>query len=217
MPAGVGAGELEGEVHMSFSATTFESRVNREARRILGLTSRGAAKVISQGRKPLDRSKKEYAALEGRNLTLSFPQISFINFDFVPFQQRDEFLLESNLSMVNYLIGDVLLDRVQAGKTHGKRTVAGLPSKRTVFRKCVVNRLRRIHLNESHCVGNRQLFADRNEKMNVIGHTSRGDQPTLVFCQNAADVFVQPLADVVADHWSAIFGAEDNVIVQAGE
>jgi len=50
------------------------------------------------------------AALEGRNLLQSIPQVLLINCKLVLDQQRFELIFEADLSMVLFLICDVFVD-----------------------------------------------------------------------------------------------------------
>jgi hypothetical protein len=53
--------------------------------------------------------------------------------------------------------------------------------------------------------------------MNVIRHSADGDQAAFVFTEDATNVSIEAVSDVVADHRSAVLGAEDDMVMEAGE
>jgi hypothetical protein len=94
----------------------------------------------------------------------------------------------------------------------GKRAVAFLPFKKTVFGKRLVNPFRRAAFDQLHrlCNGNRRRH--RNQKMNVIVNAARRQQFDFILARNAADVWKQPRLQFRRHHRTAVFGAENAVI-----
>ena len=69
---------------------------------------------------------------------ISVPHIPLIPFDFMPAQQRPDFVLKAQLAMALFLRGNVLLDLLQVGLVNRKTGVPALPLEIGVVRPSVL-------------------------------------------------------------------------------
>jgi hypothetical protein len=85
----------------------------------------------------------------------SVPQISIVEINSMSAQKQDELRLKSHVPVVFLLSFDVPRDTRDVGAADAESTESALPCKCPVFRKCVMDPLRRTPLQLSHCFRNR--------------------------------------------------------------
>ena len=132
-------------------------------------------------------------------------------------QQRNELFTKGRFLMMLSLVGNISLDGIQVRETHGKGPVSGLPGEAALRWKCFMNPFRRVAFDKPNSVGKGTLFGQRNQKMNVIGHSAGGQQATSVGPNNPAQVFRETCLKIVCDARLPVFGAENNVYMQGHE
>ncbi len=145
------------------------------------------------------------------------------------------------------LVGNISLNGVQVGETHGKPAVPCLPGEVAFGRKRFMNPLRRVALDGSNGVGQgtqsvfvlksssdtrrpsalaafssinhrlRNLFGRRYQKMNMVGHPTGGQQTASIGPNNPTQVFIETCLKIVCDGRLPFFSAEDNVHMQRNE
>jgi hypothetical protein len=85
-------------------------------------------------------------------------------------QKQDELRLKSHVPVVFLLSFDVPRDTRDVGAADAESTESALPCKCPVFRKCVMDPLRRTPLQLSHCFRNRDRRRQDHQQMNVVGY-----------------------------------------------
>ena len=168
----------------------------------------------------VSRRNGESEAPKGRQYRaggISIPDVPFIVFDVMTFQEGEEFFLKTPHAMVFVLACDVCLHLVQVGLAYAKGAVAGLPREGAQIRACLMDPGRGIALDVTDHIGNRRLFSQRYQEMHVVRHSACGDQDISLAAANAGDVFSQPRGQGAFDKRFAILRAEDHVTVHADE
>ena len=155
-------------------------------------------------------------APQGRARDHSIPKIFLIEFNFMVLQQPAELILERLSFVMLLLIGDVRLDRVASRMAHGERAIAGLPRELVRARKCVVHPMRRAGFQSANEVGERRLLAKRDQQVDVILDAADLNGNAAMTNNDSPKVFPEPRSDLGGDDWGPVFGAEDNVVMEAG-
>jgi len=107
---------------------------------------------------------------------MSIPHVSFIEFDVGAFQQRAQFILERFFPVMLRPSANVAFHPFEIRLTNGKGSVTGLPAELLMPGKSLVNPFRRVRLDGANQVGDRRLFAQRNQEMDVVGYASFADE-----------------------------------------
>ncbi len=142
----------------------------------------------------------------------SVPNISFVELDFVAFEEFTQLILKRNFAVLFLLSSYVISHRLNLGKTNGENAIAGLPRKimqiqgfgfqskgRAAFD--LLDHFRRF-------TGARERGAD----MNMVSNATDDKRLAVVIRQDAAKVAVQFLAQwLVAEEGTAVFCRENGM------
>lgn len=104
----------------------------------------------------------------------SIPHVSLVEGEIVLTQERQELFLKRDGPVMIRLSGDVLLDLLNVGIAHGKCGVPRLPGKILTIGERLVNPVRRAAFDLPKDIGHRGFPTERDEEVNVVGHTARG-------------------------------------------
>ena len=110
--------------------------------------------------------------------------------------------------MMNWLIGDVLLDPIELRWADAERPVAYLPGKQPIR---FSNPSAGVRLQVSHRIRQRHIRRKDNEYVDVVFRTAYGEHLQAVIAGNTRKVVPQPRLMVGRDELHALFGAEDDV------
>jgi len=150
-------------------------------------------------------------------LKISIPHIPFIKCDVVAFEEGAVFVLEGFFLMMFALVGDVLADGFHVGFGDGEGTVSGLPCEGGEFRALGFDPFGGgffdvfDDLADGH--GSRQI----EEQVGVVFHGVDENGSTSEILQYRGHVGVEGGSHGVRDDGFAVFGAEDEMDVKAGE
>ena len=147
----------------------------------------------------------------------SIPHIAFIERDVVPFKKRPVFLLKGFCPVVFALVGDVGADGSHVGFRNGKCSVSRLPRKSGEFLALGFDPLGRGFFDLLDDLADGNGSGQVEEQVGVVLHRIDKDRRTAEVLQDCGHVGVQGAADVVCDDAFAVFGAEHEVNVEAGE
>ena len=114
------------------------------------------------------------------------------------------------------LIGQVAFDAVEIRAAHAKGAVADLPGETAEAGKRLVNPFGRIGFNHPKRVGHGDFLAQRNEQMDVVYRAAGGQQRTAFGPKDATEVFVKARLEIGRDPGLAVFGAENDVVIERG-
>lgn len=146
----------------------------------------------------------------------SIPEVFLVVLDTVFPQQETEFILVRHLPMVLLLGGNVATDIILRRVADREGTVAGLPGEGVSLGEGVVNPPGGGRLQLAEEIGKCRLLAESDEQVNMIGGAADLERDSAFTADDSAEVFPQTLADVRGDEGSAMFGAEDEVVMEAG-
>lgn len=135
----------------------------------------------------------------------------------MPLEKRHEFLLEGNLPMVFFLVGDVFLHLNQIGMAHAERAIADLPCERLLARKILVNPAGRIRLQRAHQIGQRMFRRQRRQNVDVIRRAVDDERLAVMRADDAAEIGKETGFQIRVEQWPPVFRAENNVRQEMGE
>ena len=83
--------------------------------------------------------------------------------------------------------------------------------------RCEALPLRRIRFDRPNQVGDRHLFCERDQQMDVVGHAARGDEGTVVISNDSPDVVVEARGEFFVDQPCSVLRAEYEMHVETNE
>ena len=144
-------------------------------------------------------------------------QIFRFEFDFVAIQKLDVLFFERFDSVMYLLIPDIFDNGIDEGITDCEHAKPLLPCEFTVGNVRFMNPFGRACLDVANGIGEGEGWRDSGEDVNVICHATDFDQTSLLGPNDPADVFIESFAEFQPNRFEAIFGGEDNVVIQFGE
>jgi hypothetical protein len=148
-------------------------------------------------------------------LETSAPHVALVVFDTVLFQELSVLVLKSARPMVLALVRDILDDLGQLRPAHRECPVAVLPTEMSQVRKCVMNPFARPALEQLQGLADCKSRRDADDKVNMIFDAADLQGLHVIPAGDAAKIFPDALFDILANPAFAVFGAENQVVVQA--
>ncbi len=130
-------------------------------------------------------------------------------------EQNHKLLLEAHLAMVHLLVLNVMNGFVQQSDADTEGSIFHLPSKQSVLREGIMHPFGRPALDELQCLGDRNCGRQREQDMNVVGHSAHLDGLHLVLPGNPTQKRPEPLAQVRCNLRSTVLSAQYTMPVRA--
>lgn len=128
-------------------------------------------------------------------------------------EQRQKFLLECHLLMMNRLVFAVLNNFVQLRHADTAGAVFHLPAKQAVLGECFMHPFGGATLDQLQCLGNRKSRGKRQQDMDVVWHAAPFEGLHLVLPRDAAQEGPEPVAELGGDQRPALLGAENAMVM----
>jgi hypothetical protein len=135
----------------------------------------------------------------------------------VPFEECPVFILKGLLAMVFALIGDVFPHGFDVGFGNGEYAVSGLPCEGPKFRSLVLDPFGRGFFDVLHGLTDRHGAGEFEKEVDVIFDRIDEDGVAIEVLEDGGHVGMQRAADGIRDEGFAVFGAENQMHVEAGE
>ena len=113
------------------------------------------------------------------------------------------------------LTGDVITNASDNGVADGENAESGLPGE--VWQDAIVEPTAGSGFNVTDEWRGSSFAGDGYEKVKVIRHAAGSEELAVSFTDDASDIFIEAGGKVGGDHGLAIFGGEDDVLVEGGE
>ena len=136
---------------------------------------------------------------------------------FVLLKKLTEFFLKSFLSVMLSLIRDVSRNVLNVGQTHGERSETFLPSKVRDLFKIILQPSGGFGLQSAKVIGRREFGWERYEEVKMILYSACFDENTIVFSRDSSQKFEETWADGIAEESLAVFGREDEMVIECGK
>jgi hypothetical protein len=147
----------------------------------------------------------------------SIPNIAFVIFHVVAFEEFEVFLLECFGAVMFGLVGEIGANDVEIRIRNGKCGITSLPGEIRGARKSIVNPRRGEGFDVADNVRDGVVTVEGGEDMDVIGDSAGGAESAFAVREDAADVFIEAGLEFGRDEGEAIFGGEDEVEIESAE
>ncbi len=143
----------------------------------------------------------------------SLPNVLRVEFDLMPFQNLQEFLLKRLLAVMLHLAVDVRNDGILLRRTDGERSITVLPMEPGYHVARFVDVLTRVGFQFANKVGHSHLCWNPDEYVSVVMVATNSDREAIEILCNARHLGPNAFSElIVLQECAAFFGAENNVI-----